>query len=414
MAKCAFSKHRVEMFKEILLLGWAGLLCTVPFSLQAQQNETALFKDVTATHVPVDGREHALDVVLLDVDSDRDLDAILALESEPNRLYLNDGKGKFAWRKGAFANKNHDSEHVRTGDFNKDRMADIIFVAEDDQTHEYYLGNGDGTFANVSDRLPRRSEGNGLDVGDVNGDGLSDIVIGNSGTRAQNFLWINDPEKPGYFIDNTAKGLPAIEDQTQAVKLADLNGDGTPDLVVGNEEPPNRLLFNNGKGEFTEHTKKLELLVPLHTRDVLIFDANTDGRADILFVNLTSNGGEWDKDPTARLLINDGEGNFRDETARRIPAQKLSSYSGATVDFNHDGHVDIILSTVKTPPFEAAQVQALQNDGEGVFTNVTSNVIPGITVGRGWGIAVGDVNGDGVLDLMIGGWGSQVRLLLGK
>ena len=100
--------------------------------------------------------------------------------------------------------------------------------------------------------------------------------------------------------------------------------------------------------------------------------------------------------------------------AKRIPAQKLSNYSGTIVDFNHDGYADIILSAVKTPPFEAAQVQALQNDGKGVFTNVTSKVIPGITVGRGWGIAVGDVNGDAVLDLMIGGWGSQVRLLLGK
>jgi hypothetical protein len=186
------------------------------------------------------------------------------------------------------------------------------------------------------------------------------------------------------------------------------------DLVVGNEVPPNRLFFNDGKGKLTEHPEKLELPVPLHTRDVLVFDANRDKHPDILFVNLTNNGGEWDKDPTARLLINDGKGNFKDETANRIPAQKLSSYSGTIVDFNHDGFVDIILSTVQTPPFEAAQVQALQNDGKGVFNNVTNKVIPAVTVSRGWGIAVGDVNGDGVLDLMIGGWGAQVRLLLGK
>jgi hypothetical protein len=269
-------------------------------------------------------------------------------------LYLNDGKGKFTWKKGAFAEKNHDSEHVRIADFNKDGITDIIFVAEDDQTHEYYLGKGDGTFIDVSNRLPAKSEGNGLDVGDVNGDGLPDIIVGNSGSNARDFLWINDPENPGCFIDYTTRGLPAIEDQTQAVKLADVNGDGALDLVVGNEVPPNRLLFNDGKG------------------------------------------------------------NFKDETTKRIPAQKLSSYSGAIVDFNHDGYADIILSAVKTPPFEAAQVQALQNNGRGVFTNTTGKVIPDVTVCRGWGIAVGDVNGDGIIDLMIGGWGSQVRLLLGK
>ncbi|MEP6736086.1 MAG: VCBS repeat-containing protein [Chryseolinea sp.] len=403
------------MFTNLLLAGLgSSLIFAAPLALLAQTNETAWFKDATATHVPIDGREHALDVVFLDVDNDHDLDAILALESEPNRLYLNDGKGKFTWKKGAFAEKNHDSEHVRIADFNKDNIDDLIFVAEDDQTHEYYIGKGDGTFIDVSDRLLSKSEGNGLDVGDVNGDGLPDIVIGNSGSKAQNFLWINNPEKPGYFTDYTANGLTAIEDQTQAVKLADLNGDGTLDLVVGNEVPPNRLFFNDGKGMFTEHSDALELLVPLHTRDVLVFDANRDGHPDILFVNLTNNGGEWDKDPTARLLINDGKGNFKDETAKRIPGQKLSSYSGIIVDFNHDSYPDIILSAVKTPPFEAAQVQALQNDGKGVFTNVTSKVIPGITVGRGWGIAVGDVNGDAIMDLMIGGWGSQVRLLFGK
>lgn len=405
----------MAMFRYVLSIGLTScLLCTPTLPLQAQQHETAWFKDVTATHVPLDGRAHALDVVFLDVDSDHDLDAILALESEPNRLYLNDGKGKFTWKKGAFTEKDHDSEHVRIDDFNKDSIADIIFAAEDDQTHEYYLGKGDGTFIDVSDRLPAKSEANGLDVGDVNGDGLPDIIIGNSGTKAQDFLWINNREKPGYFIDNTTDGLPAVEDQTQAVKLVDLNGDGKLDVVVGNEAPPNRLFFNDGNGKFKEHPEKLDLLVPLHTRDVLVFDANRDAHVDILFVNLTNNGGPWDKDPTARLLINDGKGNFKDETAKRIPAQKLSSYSGTIVDFNHDGYADIILSAVKTPPFEAAQVQALQNDGKGVFTNVTSKVIPGTTVSRGWGIAVGDVNGDAVLDLMIGGWGLQVRLLLGK
>ena len=200
------------MFKNLLLtvLG-SCLICAAPLVLQAQQNETAWFKDVTATHVPIDGREHALDVVFLDVDGDHDLDAILALESEPNRLYLNDGKGKFTWKKGAFAEKNHDSEHVRIADFNKDSIADIIFVAEDDQTHEYYLGKDDGTFIDVSDRLPAKSEANGLDVGDVNGDGLPDIIIGNSGSKAQDFLWINNPGNPVILLITQPIAYPPLK-----------------------------------------------------------------------------------------------------------------------------------------------------------------------------------------------------------
>jgi len=60
------------------------------------------------------------------------------------------------------------------------------------------------------------------------------------------------------------------------------------------------------------------------------------------------------------------------------------------------------------------QAQAMQNDGKGNFKLVTSDVIPQSTVGRSWGIAVGDVNKDGKQDLFIGQWGTQARLLLGK
>ncbi|MEJ7558854.1 MAG: VCBS repeat-containing protein [Pedobacter sp.] len=380
----------------------------------AQNTETAYFKDVTATSLPSDPEAHPLDVVLIDVNGDSHLDAVLAMENAPNRLYLNDGKGVFTWKKGVFAEKKHDTEHVRAGDFDKDGKLDLVFVAEDDQNHEFYLGNGDGTYRDASDRLLAKSEGNGLDIGDVNGDGLLDIIVGNTGPSPHNFLWLNDPKRPGYFIDFTKEGLPELKTETQSVKLVDLNGDKHLDLILGNEVPPNRLFLNDGKGHFKEHPEKLELLVPLHTREVLTFDANGDKRLDILFLNLTSNGGAFEKDPSARLLINDGKGSFKDETAKRIPKQEYSTYAGIIIDFNHDGKPDIIFSATKIPKFDPMQMQALQNDGKGNFKLVTSDVIPQSTVGRSWGIAAGDVNKDGKLDLFIGQWGTQARLLLGK
>ncbi len=392
------------------------ITCAVPmllFTLHGNA-QTPYFKDVTATNVPQDAKAHALDVVLIDVDNDGDLDMVLALESEPNRLYLNKGKGDFTWKKGVFVDKNHDTEHVRATDFNKDGFLDLIFVAEDDRNHEYYLGRGDGTFIDVSDRLLGKSEANGLDIADVNGDGLVDVVIGNSGNEPQNFLWINNPERPGYFLDQTEKSLPRIADQTQSIKLADLDGDGHVDMIIGNEEPPNGLLFNDGKGNFIEHAQGLPLKLPLHTREVIVFDANGDGKPDILFANLTSNGGPWDKDPRARLFINRGNRMFADETELRMPGQLFSTYAAATIDYDRDGDLDIILSAIKTPPFEEMQVQALRNDGTGHFTLVTDEVIPASSRGRSWGIAIGDVNADGIGDLVIGGWGSQVRLLLGQ
>jgi hypothetical protein len=379
------------------------------------------FRDVTATHVPAAPTLHALDAALVDVDQDGDLDVVLAVEGGANRLYLNDGRGRLTLREGAFGTRAADNEHVLSADFNQDGYPDVIFIAEDDMAHSYFLGGPGGRFTNVTDRLPARSEGNGLAVGDVNGDGLPDVVVGNSRSQrggqrrsGQNFLWLNDARRPGHFVDATATHLPAVEDDTQDITLADLDGDGDLDMVVANETPPSRLLLNDGQGRFTEHPERLELLVPLETRQAHVFDATGDGKPDILLLNLTSNNRAWDKDPQVRLLVNDGRGYFRDETATRLPPNTFSTWGGTPIDFDHDGDLDIILGPIQVPGFVPQQVRAYANDGTGHFTDVTEQVIPSETVGRSWGMAVGDLDGDGVQDVFIGGWRSQARLLLGS
>lgn len=401
----------------------ATMLATTVACVSSQEPVTGgtIYRDVTATHVPSAPDLHALDAVFVDVDHDGDLDVILAVEGGANRLYLNDGEGRLTFVEGAFGPISRDHEHVVAADFNGDGYTDVVFVSEDDQIHSYFLGGPNGTFTDVSDRLPGGSEGNGLAVGDVNGDGLPDVVIGSSGGSrggqrysGQNFLWLNDPDRPGHFIDATATHLPAVDDDTQDITLADLNGDGHLDMIVANETPPSRLLLNDGTGRFTEHAERLELLVPLETRQAHVFDATGDGYPDIVLLNLTSNARDWDKDPQVRLLVNDGNGYFRDETAARLPENTFSVWGGTPIDFDHDGAIDLIIGPIEVPGFRAQRVRAYRNDGTGHFTDVTDRVIPEETVGRSWGMAVGDVNGDGIDDIFIGGWGTQARLLLGS
>src|SRR5690606_37301367 len=152
------------------------------------------------------------------------------------------------------------------------------------QNHELYFGNGDGSFQDMSARLLARSEANGLDVGDVNGDDLPDIVVGNSGEKGHNFLWLNNPDNPGNFLDANAT-LPQVNDATQSITLVDVDGDGDLDMLIGNGVPPNRLLIDNGNGGFAEHAAGIDLPVPLETRIVLAFDADGDGDLDIVFSN---------------------------------------------------------------------------------------------------------------------------------
>ncbi|MGV2497234.1 FG-GAP repeat domain-containing protein [Pelagerythrobacter aerophilus] len=399
------------------LLGTAVLL--VAGACQAQSptdSPPTVLRDVTATHLPQAPDLHALDIALADFDGDGDLDAALAVEGDVNRLYLNDGHGRFAWRKGAFGQRPHDTEHVRAADFDRDGHVDVVFVAEDDRTHQLFLGRGDGRFVDASDRLPATSEGNALAVGDVNGDGLSDIVIGNSGGKegGRNFLWLNDPDRPGWFEDRTATHFPAVGNRAQGVALVDLDGDGDLDMAVATETPPTRLLVNDGTGRFAEASDRLDQVTPLETREVHAFDANGDGQPDLLLLNLTSNAGEWEKDPQARLLMQNESGRFVDETATRLPSNRFSSWGGAVMDFTGDGHSDLIVGAIEVPGFEPLQVRAYANDGQGRFHDATVATIPSTTIGRSWSMAVGDVNGDGADDLFIGGWGTQARLLLGR
>ena len=381
----------------------------------AQAQSGPAFADATATHVPTASELHALDAVFGDFDKDGDLDVALAVEAGANRLYLNDGKGKLRWVEGALGRTVHDSEHVRTADFDGDSFLDLVFVAEDGVHHQFFLGRPGGRFEDVSDRLPARSEGNGLAVGDVNGDKLPDIVVGNSAEKggvARNFLWLNDPKKPGHFID-ASKNLPTpAGDEAQGVVLVDIDKDGDLDMVIANQTPTNRLLLNDGKGRFTDATARLGTSVPTQTREVHTLDANRDGRPDILFFNITSNAGKYERDPQARLLIQQADGRFSDETKARLPQHQFSAWGGQVIDFDQDGAPDIVIGAIQVPGFVPMQLRAWRNDGKGNFTDVTLTAMPNSVVGRHWSMAVGDLDGDKRDDLLVGAWGTQARLLL--
>lgn len=418
-------------------MGWvtAGLLSALSAGVHAAsstavedafdiipERPSSVFADATATHVPIAPSLHATDSVFVDVDKDGDLDVVVSVEHGVNRLYLNDGHGRLAIKAGAFGTVIHDSEHVRAADLNADGNMDVVFVAEADEVHQLFLGDGKGGFTDASDRLPQTSQGNALALGDVNGDNLPDILIGSTGETdyapdakivpARNLLFLNDPKRPGHFINATQTHLPKTNDQTEGVVLADMDGDGDLDMVLASPALSNRLLLNDGKGHFSDASERLDLRVPMETREVHVADLNRDGHPDIVFFNITSNNFGWDKDPQTRILVNDGKGRFVDETAQRFPAHNFSSWAGTVVDFNGDGHPDLLVGAIQIPGFVPLQLRAWQNDGQGHFKDVTADVVPGITVGRSWSMGRGDLDGDGKDDVFIGGWGTQARLLL--
>jgi len=248
-------------------------------------------------------------------------------------------------------------------------------------------------------------------VGDIDGNGLDDIVIGGTSAYPVQVLL---QQTDGRFIqrDLLPKSAqnPGAHQKDEGLLLFDANGDGYPDLYVvsgGNENAPNspsyqdRIYINDGKGNFTE---ALGALPKNFTSKMCVkaIDYNKDGKLD-LFVSGRVDPWHYPRPVSSSILRNDsknGQVKFTDVTASVAKdLQNIGMVSDAVFsDFNNDGWPDLILTGEWMP------VTFLEND-HGVFRNVTANT--GISDKLGWwnSITAGDFNHDGKIDYIVGNTG---------
>ena len=141
--------------------------------------------------------------------------------------------------------------------------------------------------------LPAASDGTtAVALGDVDGDGDQDALIGNGGD-GQDRLLLNDGK--GRFTDATATQLPVDADDCSAVALADLDGDGDRDALIGSSSgcsaaSQERLYLNDGAGTFTDVTAtRLPVDTDFYTEVVELEDIDGDGDRDALVGSLGRN-----------------------------------------------------------------------------------------------------------------------------
>lgn len=371
-----------------------------------------LFRQVTRTHLPAGRLEGlSMDAAPGDLDGDGDPDVVIANEHAPNILLLNEGDGRFRDASGRLPREARDSEDVAIADFDGDGHPDVVVVSEDDRVNELYLNRGGAEFEAAGDRLPVTGTSNAVIAADLNDDGASDLLIGNNG---QNVALVNDGQ--ANFRDATGERLPRRLDVTQDLEMADVDGDGAPDLVVGNEGR-NRLLVNDGSGRFTDESSDRlpRREEPEETREADFGDVDGDGDPDLLFANVTAFVER--ADPRNRLLVNRGDGRYRDESGERLPADRESSFDGDFVDVDGDGDPDIVTANSDVDLDEGrigeAPFRVYVNEGGGLYRSATGDVFPQGVTGAGLDVEAADVNGDGVPDLYLASRGSVDRLLLG-
>jgi hypothetical protein len=211
------------------------------------------FRDETEARLP---REAAIaqDVEFFDADRDGDLDLVLGLEGG-HALWINDGRGRFAdeTRERLPNPGNVEARKVTPADVDGDGDLDLYFAhvswqGRAPQDH-LYLNDGAGRFTNAtSERLPTETLLSlDAEFADLDGDGDLDLVQGNAGSVR---VYLNDGA--GRFADVTAEAIgPDIPGLSISIEVADFDGNGRPDLYVGQLPAPggaarsrDRLLLN--------------------------------------------------------------------------------------------------------------------------------------------------------------------------
>jgi hypothetical protein len=261
--------------------------------------------------------------------------------------------------------------------------------------------------------------GSGAALFDFDGDGRLDIyLLQNGGPKgATNRLYRQRPD--GTFEDVSEGSGLDFAGYSMGVAIGDVNNDGWPDVLVTGYKGI-RLFLNNGNGTFTDVTAESGLDVSLWSVSASFVDYDRDGWLDLVVVNYVdydpthecSTAGQKDycgpnvfKGTVTKLFHNRGvEGartvRFQDVTEPSGLARKVGPGLGvACADFDGDGWPDIFVANDGQPN----HLWINQHDGtfreEAATRNLAYNSL-GMSAGN-MGIALGDINGDGLFDVFV-------------
>ncbi|MHC4989819.1 MAG: CRTAC1 family protein, partial [Planctomycetota bacterium] len=396
-------------------------------------------------------------VALLDYDNDADLDVYVVnattREDSPasrprNRLFRQAADGSFEdVTASAGVGDEGFGMGVTVGDYDNDGHRDIFVTNDGPDT--LYRNRGDGTFENVTAEAGIDNPWWACSASflDYDLDGHLDLYVANYVTyrtlqvcadragrpeycgpssfpAAADLLLHNDGD--GTFTDvSDISGVASAEGRGLGVVCEDFTGDGRPDVYVANDGDPNFLWVNNGDGTFTESAAMLGVALNAFgsteaSMGVTVGDADGDGDRDLFMTHLVQESNTFYR--------NDGTGSFDDQTGTvglGGPSFPYTGFGTAFLDFDNDGDLDVAVANGRVkrdrllsgadadhPLARYAEPNFLfDNDGSGTFSNVSDrsgDLCREVHVSRG--LAIGDVDADGDLDVLISNCHGPLRL----
>jgi len=354
--------------------------------------------------------------VLADVNGDGHLDLIATVRlGDGAHVWLGDGKGNWTDSSRGLKMANGScGGGVAVGDFNRDGRLDLA-VADHCSGVYVYLQQPDGSWKPVAEGLypefvktvlkDRDEEtkrifvgAEAIAVGDIDGDGLPEIVAAASDQGG--FAVYHGDREGKNWKTMKGTGLPDLENPepedddnagwANQVMLADINGDGKLDVIAAYYKGP-RVWLGDGKGHFKSASIGLPspIIGGLY-RGLAVGDVNEDGLLDLVAAN-DVNGPE--------LYLQQPDGSWK-QTGDLMPSLENGALGVALGDFNNDGHLDLLVAGRKSKQLGNNNgLYLLQGDGKGGFKELEATNLPSQGLSVAWGVAVGDVNEDGLLDL---------------
>lgn len=360
----------------------------------------------------------ASSVTMADVNRDGNLDLLVANQCLDSTcanggvsVLLGNGDGTFQAAQ-SYASGGLTAVSVAVGNFRGGKKVDLVVANECTSNGNcngnvgVLLGNGDGTFQAAQNYASGGYTAVSVAVGDFNEDRKTDLVVANqcqaSGDCTHGNVGVLLGKGDGTFVP--AQTYASGGNNTAAVATGDFNQDGRPDLVLANQcQSQNNcpsgsvsVLLGNGDGTFQAAQNYLSDGVFAYS--VGVGDWNGDEKPDLVVVNQCQSGSNCSG--TLTVLMGNGDGTFQARST--YPSGAYDADAVAVGDLNRDGKLDLVVANFcqsnNCDQGNNGQIRVLLGNGDGTFGVAHDYATKGFGSAS---VAIHDLNGDGNPDVVV-------------